>query len=95
MQGREGRSARLLRVGAAALAWLIGLVAKAIVGFMVLQWFGRRVGPLGVYAGMTKLVFNECFNVDAWQSPACGGRIGVPAGRSDGFKSNGGRARSC
>ena len=68
--------------------------ATAIVGFVVFQWFGRRVGPLGLYVGMTNSALKEWLNVDTRPSPACDSCIHVPAGRSDGIKSNGGRARS-
>jgi hypothetical protein len=55
VQAREDRPGRLLCIGVAVLARLVGWVAMASIGLMVFQWFDRRVGPLGGHLGHDKV----------------------------------------
>ena len=79
VQSRERRSARLLRVGVAGLARLVGSVAMASIGSMDFQWFDRRVGPLGGHLGHDKvdaqrvLQRRDLTKPGLWQPHLCAG----------------------
>ena len=76
---RQVRSARVLCFGLASMGPLVGSVAEKLKDSEVIEWSTRRCGPLGPGLRLVWSALNACFNVDAWASPATGGRIYVPA----------------
>ena len=80
------RSARVLGVGAASLARLVGSMAVGLKDSLIMMWFTCVDGPV---CGDLRLVWrtlNACFNVETMATPANGGRIYVPAVGPDGLK---------
>ena len=80
------RSDRVLGVGAASLASLVGLVAVGLKDSKITMWFTRVDGPVDSGLWLVQRTSNACLNVESVGSPANGGRIYMPAARPVGFK---------
>ena len=61
---------------------------------MLVERSSCRCGPLSVDLRLVCSALNACFNVEAWASMACGGRIYIPAARTVGFNLIGERVRA-
>ena len=93
-RGPQVRSARVLRFGLSSLGALVGSVAEELEDYNMIEWSTCRRGPRSVDLWLVGSVLKACVNVDAWTSPAHGGRIYVPAARPLGFKLDGERERA-
>ena len=69
-------------------------MAEELTDSNVMERFTCRRGPRSVDLWLVRSVLKACVNVDAWTSPAHGGRIYVPAARPLGFKLDGERERA-
>ena len=93
-RGPQVRSARVLRFGLSSLGALVGSVAEELEDCNIIEWSTCRRGPRSVDLWLVLSVLKACVNVDAWASPAHGGRIYAPAACPVGFKSVGERERA-
>ena len=73
------RPGRVLRSGLGSLGPLLGSVAEELKDSMLVEWFTRRCGPLGVDLRLVWTTFNEWFNVELWLLPAYGSRVSMRA----------------
>ena len=79
------RSGRVLRVGAASLARLVGLVAMGLGDSMGTKWFTRVDGPVNDDFRLVWRTLNACLNVETVACPANGSRIYTPTTRPVGL----------
>ena len=93
-RGPQVRSARVPRFRLSSLGALVGSVAEELEDSNTIEWSTCRRGPRSVDLWLVRSVLKACFNVDAWASPAHGGRIYVPAACPVGFMLIGERERS-
>jgi hypothetical protein len=73
------RSARVLGVGAASLARLVGPMAVGLKDCLIMMWFTRVDGPVSGDLRLVWRALNAYFNVDTCAFPARDGRIYVSA----------------